>query len=136
MLIRNFKNGFWAIILLFLQGCVAPQAASQPPVSPNDFIIRSVLFFLVIFGVYWALILRPMQLKQAEKEKLFSELKKGDEVVTSGGILGKVVAITKDEITIEISANCRVRVQCEHVHTLPAKDSTSAKEIADKTKKS
>ena len=123
----NKINKLGAVLLLcsvsFL-ACVPPTPGNQPPVSPNDFIIRTVLFFLAIFGVYWALVLRPMQLKEVEKEKLIEGLKRGDDVVTSGGILGKVVTASKEEIVVEIAANVRIRVQPEHVQIKPKKEAT------------
>jgi preprotein translocase subunit YajC len=62
----------------------------------------SVLLFQValIFGIFWFLIIRPQRKQQAEHRKLLESLQKGDQVVTSGGVVGEVVHLKESEITI------------------------------------
>ncbi len=62
----------------------------------------SVLLFQValIFGIFYFLIIRPQRRQRAEHEKLLAALQKGDQVVTSGGIVGEVVHMKDNEITI------------------------------------
>ena len=66
---------------------------------------------LILIGViFWFLLLRPQRKAQKELEALLAGLKKGDEVVTSGGIIGKVVHLTDDRVTI-LSAESRLVVE-------------------------
>lgn len=66
--------------------------------------------FVLMFVVFYFLLIRPQQ-KKAKQHKTFLEsLKKGDTVVTSGGIYGKITGITEDTVTMEIAEKVRVRV--------------------------
>lgn len=66
--------------------------------------------FVLMFVVFYFLLIRPQQ-KKAKQHKTFLEnLKKGDTVVTSGGLYGKITGITDDTITMEIAEKVRVRV--------------------------
>lgn len=62
----------------------------------------SVLLFQValIFGIFYFLIIRPQRRQRAQHEKLLASLQKGDQIVTSGGIVGEVVHLKDNEITI------------------------------------
>jgi preprotein translocase subunit YajC len=62
----------------------------------------SVLLFQValIFGIFYFLIIRPQRRQQAEHRKLLESLQKGDRVVTSGGLVGEVLHLKDNEITI------------------------------------
>ncbi len=82
----------------------AADAAAGPPVF-----VQFVPFALLI-GVFYFLIIRPQQQKQKEHRTMLANLKKNDEVVTSGGLHGRVMAIADDVVTLEIAANVRVRV--------------------------
>lgn len=65
---------------------------------------------ILLFIVFYFLLIRPQQ-KKAKTQKLFLEnLKKGEEVVTSGGLYGKITGITNDTITLEIAEKIRVKV--------------------------
>lgn len=79
-------------------------AAAGPPVFVQ------FLPFALLIGVFYFLIIRPQQQKQKEHRALLANLKKNDEVVTSGGLYGRVTAIAEDVVTLEIAANVRVRV--------------------------
>jgi preprotein translocase subunit YajC len=66
--------------------------------------------FVLMFVVFYFLLIRPQQ-KKAKQHKTFLEsLKKGDTVVISGGLYGKITGITDDAITMEIAEKVRVRV--------------------------
>lgn len=70
----------------------------------------SFLPLILLFVVFYFLLIRPQQ-KRAKQQKLFIEnLKKGDEVVTSGGLYGKITGITDNTVTIEIAEKVRVKV--------------------------
>lgn len=72
--------------------------------------IMTFLPLILLFAVFYFLLIRPQQ-KRAKQHKTFMEgLKKGDTVVTSGGLYGKITGITDDAITLEIAEKVRVRV--------------------------
>lgn len=70
----------------------------------------SFLPLVLLFVVFYFLLIRPQQ-KRAKQQKQFLEnLKKGDDVVTSGGLYGKITGITDTTVTIEIAEKVRVKV--------------------------
>lgn len=99
---------------------------------PNGSIITSMLPLVLIFFIFWFLVVRP-QAKQAQQHKAFlNALKVGDEVITAGGLFGKVVGIEDNALMIEISRGTRVRVarqQVQPAHSaLPAPETKDAKD--------
>ena len=78
--------------------------------------------FVVIF---YFLLIRPQQKKQKEHQAMLGKLAAGDEVVTTGGIVGRIVEITDNFITLEISEGVRIKVQRFHVTSLVPKDRKS-----------
>lgn len=80
------------------------------------FIMMAV--FVVIF---YFLLIRPQQKKQKEHQAMLSKLATGDEVVTAGGILGRIVEVGDQFLTIEIADNVRIKVQRFQVTTIVPK---------------
>jgi preprotein translocase subunit YajC len=88
-------------------------AASAPATD-----IMSFLPMVVIFVLFYFMLIRP-QIKQAKQHKSMLEtLKAGDEVATTGGIVGKVTKVGENFVSIEIAANTVVNVQKHTVQTL------------------
>jgi len=87
---------------LLLPAVILLQAAGAPP-SPWGGI--SALFPLAaIFLIFYVLVLRPQQKRQKDQEELLKSIAKGDEVVTAGGIHGKVTGTSDEILTLEIAA--------------------------------
>jgi preprotein translocase subunit YajC len=71
----------------------------------------SILFILALaFGALWLIVIRPQRRKQKLQQSMQSELAIGDEVLTAGGVYGKVTRIDDDEVRIEIAPNVEVRL--------------------------
>jgi preprotein translocase subunit YajC len=67
--------------------------------------------FVLIFVIMWVLIIRPQQRKAREHQDLIKSVRRGDTVVSSGGIIGRVTKVTDDpEIEVEIADGVRVRL--------------------------
>ena len=79
--------------------------------NPNQFNIMSFLPMIVIFILFWFLLMRPQQKKAKEHSKMVSELQRGDEVVSSGGILGKIDKVSDQFIQLEVASNVVISVQ-------------------------
>jgi preprotein translocase subunit YajC len=80
--------------------------------------LASFLPLVVLFAVFYFLLIRP-QLKQAKQHKLLvSELTKGDEVATSGGLLGKIKEVGDNFVAIEIAKDTEVKVQKQAITTV------------------
>ncbi|HAC59562.1 preprotein translocase subunit YajC [Parvibaculum sp.] len=75
----------------------------------SEFLIQ--LFpFIALFAIMYFLVLRPQQRRVKEHREMVANVRRGDTVVTSGGLIGKVTKVDETEITVEIAENVRVRV--------------------------
>jgi preprotein translocase subunit YajC len=72
--------------------------------------IAAILPFALIFVLFYFLILRPQQKQQKEKQELLKNLKRGDSVITAGGIYGRILNVVEDIVTLEIAKGVNVRV--------------------------
>jgi preprotein translocase subunit YajC len=75
----------------------------------------SFLPLILIFGVFYFLLIRPQQKKAKEHQSYLSNMKKGDLVVTSGGLHGSITGLTDTVITLEIAEKVRVKVSRQHI---------------------
>ena len=78
------------------------------PAGPSALISFAPL--VLVFVVFYMLLLRPQQKKAKEHREILNQLKKNDEVMTSGGIYGKVMALTDTVVTLEVAPNVRLRI--------------------------
>jgi preprotein translocase subunit YajC len=83
-------------------------AAGQPSGTAAFFI--QIFPLLLIFVIFYLLMIRPQQKRVKEHQQAINAVKKGDEVVTGGGIRGKVTKVTEDEAEVEIAQGVRIRV--------------------------
>ncbi len=65
---------------------------------------------LVIFGIFYFLIIRPQQKKQKEHQQMVSNLKKNDEIVTSGGIHGTIIQVKDKTLGVRIDENAKIEI--------------------------
>lgn len=70
----------------------------------------SILFIGALFLIMYFVMIRPQQKQMKEHKTMLSALKKGDEVVTQGGLIGKIFAVTDKLVTLEVANNVRVRI--------------------------
>ena len=73
--------------------------------------LMQLLPIILMFVVLWFLMIRPQMKKAKEHKALVAALSKGDEVVTQGGILGRIVKVDENYVTVEIAAGTEVIVQ-------------------------
>lgn len=81
------------------------QAAAAP--SP----LAMLPMFVMVFGIFYLLVFRPQSKARKEHEAMVKNLKKNDEVVTSGGLFGTVLNVKLESITLRIDDNVRVEVE-------------------------
>jgi preprotein translocase subunit YajC len=86
----------------------APVAAAGGDMQSS---IMSMLPLMLMFVVLYFVMIRPQMKKQKEHRAMIDALAKGDEVVTSGGMLGKVTKLGESHVTLEVSAGVEVQVQ-------------------------
>ena len=85
------------------------QDAAKPS-GGGDF-LTGILPLILIFVVFWFLLIRPQQKRMKEHRALIAAIKKGDEVMTQGGIIGKVIKAHETSPTVEVEIADNVRVQ-------------------------
>ncbi|MFH1075725.1 MAG: preprotein translocase subunit YajC [Pseudomonadota bacterium] len=77
--------------------------------------IHSLVFMIVIFGIFYFLLIRPQQKKMKQHRQMLANLKKGDNVMTSGGIHGKIAGITDSVVTLEVADKVLIKVSRSYV---------------------
>src|SRR5436853_3534387 len=88
---------------------VTPAFAQASPFGGDNMLVQ-LLPFILIFVIMYFLILRPQQKRSKEHQELVKNLRRGDTVITSGGLVGKVTKVVDDEqIEVEIADGVRVR---------------------------
>jgi preprotein translocase subunit YajC len=88
---------------------VTPAFAQTSPFGSDNLLV-SLLPFILIFVIMYFLILRPQQRRAKEHQELVKNVRRGDTVITSGGLVGKVTKVLDDDqIEVEISDGVRVR---------------------------
>lgn len=110
---------------------ITPAFAQGLGGDSGGFIVQ-LLPFILIFVVMWFLIFRPQQKRVKEHREMVASLRRGDTVVTSGGLVGKISKVIDDrEIQVEIAEGTRVRV----VRSMVAEVRTRGEPIGESAKK-
>ena len=92
-----------------------PSIAYAADASPAAGGIMSFVPLILIFGVFYFLLIRPQQKKAKEHQSFLGDLKKGDVVLSSGGIQGEVTGLTDTVVTLEIADKVRVKVARQYI---------------------
>ena len=89
---------------------ITPAFAQTPGAAGGGDIIMSILPFLLIFVIMYFLIIRPQRTQMKKREEMLKNVRRGDQVVTGGGFIGKVTKVfDNDELEIEIAEGVKVR---------------------------
>lgn len=91
------------------QTAVTPAQQGAAPEAGGS-MWSTLIFFGVMILVFWLLIIRPQQKQKKKQEEFLTALKSGDKVLTSGGVIGRIVSISGSVVTVEIAKDTRVRV--------------------------
>lgn len=84
------------------------QAAGAAPAGGPGFIVQ-ILPLILIFGVFYLLIIRPQSKKMKEHRTKIDAVQKGDQVVTGGGLVGKVTKVEPEFVEVELGPNMKVK---------------------------
>ncbi len=76
-----------------------------------------IMFMLIIF-IFYFLIIRPQQKRQKERQKLLDAVKKGDKVITAGGLHGEIVGIEENTILLKVADNVKLKLDRSSVNTI------------------
>lgn len=96
-------------------------AYAQAQSAPSQPSMMSYLLLPLMLVAFYFLLIRPQQKRAKEHQNLLSKLSSGDEVVTAGGILGKIIEVGDAFVTVEIADGVRVKLQKSQITQLVPK---------------
>ena len=70
-----------------------------------------LIFFVLIFGVFWFFMIRPQVKKQKAERKFRKEIKKGDKIVTNGGIHGKISSVNEGTVLVDAGDGIKLKIE-------------------------
>ena len=112
--------------MILLSGCVPPggENSGSPGMS-----IGAIMPFILIFVLFYFLIIRPQTKQNRERKEMLKSIKRGDKVLTNGGMYGRVINVNEDDITVEISKGINVQMVRSGISSveITEKDSGKAK---------
>lgn len=109
-----------SIMEFFVSSAHADAGAPAAQGGGNMFMIIALVLFI---GVFYFLTIRPQQKKEKEHTSMLDALAEGDEVLTSGGLLGKVTKVGDNFVAVEVSKDVEINIQRRSVMTLMPKGS-------------
>lgn len=109
--------------LLSMGGCQAPGGEAGGAGA-----FASFLPLILIFVLFYFLILRPQQKQGRKRADMLKSLKRGDNIITSGGVYGKIVSVADDVMTIEISKGVNIRIARSGIAGLQPSDNAEQKD--------
>ena len=110
---------------------ISPAYAQAASPFGGDSMLVSLLPFILIFVIMYFLILRPQQKRQKQHQEMVKNVRRGDTVITSGGLIGKVTKVSDDEqIEVEVADGVRVRQMRSMIADVRAKGEPVKEESA------
>ena len=108
----------------FISDAMADAAgAAQTPQSS----IMGFLPLIIIFALFYFMLIRPQTKRAKEHKQMVASVQKGDEIVTNGGVLGKITDVGENFITLEIADNVQVKMQRTAIASLLPKGTYKSK---------
>ena len=105
---------------------ISPAFAQAATGAAQENTLLTFLPMVAIFVVFYFLLIRPQQKKQKEARAMLESLEKGNEVVTAGGILGRIVKLDEQYATVEVAPNVQMTVQRGSISQLLPKGTLKA----------
>ena len=104
---------------------ISDAAAAAAPAQQAD-PMTSLIFFGGMILIFYFILIRPQSKRAKEHRELVAGISKGDEVVTNGGILGKITEVSEQYVTLEVADNVQIKVQKQAVANVLPKGSLKA----------
>src|SRR5271166_1110135 len=116
---------------MLFEGTAWAQAAAANPADAPSFVQQLLTgpgpIMAMVVAVMYFLVFRPQNKKAQEQAKMLSALKRNDEVVTTGGIIGRINEVGDKVITLEVAPNVRLRVERSQIASLSSHGKTPTK---------
>src|SRR5579863_1534583 len=118
---------------MLFEGTAWAQAAAGTPAADNPSFVQQLMtgpgpIMAMVVAVMYFLVFRPQNKKAQETAKMLSALKRNDEVVTTGGIIGRIQDTGEKVITLEIAPNVRVRVERSQIASISTYKASAKKD--------
>jgi len=94
-----------------MNGLIGTAFAQSTTSSPTAGGASQILILVVFVAIFYFMLIRPQQKRAKEQQNMLSKLVSGDEVVTSGGVIGRITDVSDSFVTLEIAEGVRVKVQ-------------------------
>lgn len=85
--------------------------AMAPQGEGGGSMVSTLIMFGAIFAIFYFMIIRPQQKRAKERDRMLSEVKKGDKIITSGGIHGTVAGIDEKTVLIDVGNNVKIKME-------------------------
>ena len=106
---------------LMFEGLLLAQAGGQPGA------LQQFAPLILILAVFYFLLVRPQQKRAKEHKAMVDNLKRGDQVITSGGLYGRLVEVSEGVVTLEVASNVKVKFQRSQIGELAKDDKKEGK---------
>ena len=107
MLKYGLMTGIMVAFLAALSGCVTPPEGAE---ESGGFDWTLIIFVVLLVAIFYFLIIRPQRRQQKKHQELMQEMKRGDKVVTTGGIFGVVESLSDDSVVLKVESGASIRV--------------------------
>lgn len=96
------------VAVVFSSGCELAQAPEGGEGGTGQW--TPIIFLVVLFGIFYFLLIRPQRKKQKEHQVMVEELRKGEKIITAGGIYGQIESISEESVVLKIESGITIRV--------------------------
>jgi preprotein translocase subunit YajC len=106
------------ILNLFIKDALAQQVNTS---FPGDMGILNLLFPVILIGAFYFMLIRPQTKRAKEHKKMVDGLKRGDEIVTGGGLLARITEVGGNFVQVEVADGVQIKVQKQAIGSLMPK---------------
>ena len=94
-------------------------------------LFSTLLMFALIIGIFYFMILRPQQKRQKDRQKLLEALKKGDKVVTAGGMYGTIAGIDEKTVLVQVADNVKMKFERSSITSVVSEGAGETKDVKE-----
>jgi preprotein translocase subunit YajC len=117
-----FSDGYRKLMDFLLNFFIGTAAAQEAGAAPAPSLVNALFLPVMLIVVFYFLLIRPQQKKQKEHKAMVDALGVGTEIVTGGGVLGKVTEVGEQFLTVEIANGVNIKVQRHSIGAVLPKD--------------
>ncbi len=116
--------GFSFLTVLVVFGLSFAEGGQQP----GGGLISALIWMVLLVAIFYFLLLRPQQKQKKQHQEFLASLKKGDKVITSGGIIGEIKSIEDDVVTLKVSEGTLIKVLKQSITSFYGEQKEESKE--------